>query len=131
MSNRRRLRPSETARQDQALAAGRNLADTGNAAVVTLGYADRDAQCSWCDCAAPVDDPDSPHHQAGYECGGCDQQAHYVVHVNLPGRVERFPVCARHRDDLMSILARTFRAIHGDIPAEFHTVPILDEEMRL
>jgi hypothetical protein len=127
VSNRRKLKPSELARQDQAVAAGRDLATNTRSAVITIAYAEQDHQCSWCDCPAPVDDPESPHNQAGFECGGCPETARYVAIVAI-GREERFPVCVGHADDFHGVMTRTIQKRYGDIPTHHIETQILDEE---
>lgn len=122
MSNRRKLRPSETARQDQYLAGARRVAREPHTAVFVTQYAEQAIQCSWCDCA-----DDAPEHTNGRTCAGCPLMATYVMHTmyGTPEQVS-YPICEAHQPDA----TRHFTAFvtgHG-VPVEIHGVDILDED---
>lgn len=107
MSNRRKLRPHETARRDQALAAGRDAAKDPHTAVLVVEDAEPGMRCSWCDCPSPLDDPASPRRKPGYRCGGCPEDAALVIRVwyGTPGQ-ENTPVCEGHYRDVAVFFAR-------------------------
>lgn len=113
MSNRRKLRPHELARKDQAFAEARDAARDPSTAVLVTDVAPGGVRCSWCDCPWP-DSPGSPHAQPGYTCPGCPQDADYVVSwLNN----ENYPVCGHHYGDLVDTF--TTKVIPPGVPVEF------------
>lgn len=124
---KRKLKPRERARQDQATAALRNRGATDpRTAVMTMAYAEPGTQCAWCDCP---DTPDSPHYQPGYVCPGCPEGAEFVLH-RMHGTPEQVnvPVCGRHRDSLIEATAAWAQQMLGDLPAELSQYSVLDED---
>jgi len=114
MSNRRKLRPHETARKDQLLAQASELSADPHAAVFVVDFAPDGTQCSWCDC--PDLGPDAPHWQPGYVCDGCPGPAMYVVTYGY-GRSDprAFPVCRRHYPEVPVFFARVLRPREVDV----------------
>jgi hypothetical protein len=106
VSNRRRPRPRDVARRDQAVAAARDMAAQPGTAACVVDYAPPGAQCSWCDCPSPLDDPTSPHLNPAYTCGGCPEAAERVVRA-MRGSVREIaaPVCTRHQADAYAVRA--------------------------
>jgi len=126
--NRRKLKVHERARSDQFTAAARNWGATEpTTAVFTLEFADSGTgRCCWCDCP---DTPDSPHYQPGYQCGGCPRDAMYVLHaMHGSPHQQDYPVCAEHRDNMATNVARVTKAEHGCVPRAVISVPVLDAD---
>lgn len=121
---RRKLRPSERARQDQAAAAARDYgAADPSTTLVTVTYADPGTPCCWCDCPLPS------HNQSGYGCAGCPREAEHVVHLmhGTPAQ-HNLPVCAEHHRDVARTVAVWAREVFGGIPFEVRSYPVLDED---
>ncbi len=107
MSNRRRLRPHETARRDQRQAEAEAALRSGRV-VFWEDIAPPGTQCSWCDC--PLG-PDSPHNRPGYVCPHtCPDRSAVVVWVlHFSQAPHPIPLCQRHHDgDFYDVLADRF-----------------------
>ena len=111
MGNRRKLRPRDIARRDQAVAQARDMAARPGTAAIVVDYAPPAAQCSWCDCPSPLDDPTSPHLNPGYTCDGCPEAAEHVVRA-MQGSAREIaaPVCARHQPDAYAFAVKAMGA---------------------
>lgn len=114
MSNRRKLRPRDIARRDQAVAGARDMAAQPGTAALVIDYAQPGTQCSWCDCPDPLADPASPHRIPGYVCAGCPEPAEHVIRA-MRGSVREIaaPVCARHQADASAFAVRAIGAGPG------------------
>lgn len=123
MSNTRKLRPRERARQDQHLAAIRAQAAGDPAAYyVVTTFAEPGTMCSWCDC------PWSRHEPLHHQCDTpCEAAARHVTHLGYgaPGQVT-IPTCARHDDDFTNAVLATLAETRR--PISLSSVRVLDEE---
>lgn len=121
MSNRRRLRPGELARQDQNLAYARDQAAADpNTLVMATEHVDGDEPCCWCDCPPE-------QHQHGETCEGCPAPADIAVVVWFtPEKVRRFPICQPHWPRFVAD-TNTMAGI-PDKQVEFRVRPIHDED---
>lgn len=102
MSNRRKLRPHEVAKRDQAYAWATDHVMAGDAAMVVESVPPG-FPCCWCDCP---DVPDSPHLNPGYVCGNlCPDAATHVVQYRYLGNGTDYLVCDRHQTGPLQQLA--------------------------
>lgn len=91
----RKLRPSELARQDQALAtAAEHAKHSPQTMVVTTSYAKPGTRCEWCECTPGNVDP---------ECAGCDEHAYYMIIFHSMD-MDDMPVCPGHYPDLQKMM---------------------------
>jgi hypothetical protein len=119
MSNRRKLRPSEQARQDQNRAEAREIRAKTDAAVIHVVMLDPGTKpCCWCDC--PVDVHDGPCPAPCTADAACE-----VWLLNAPGRPDvGWPVCDRHHEPLAQWMLR----LAPGVPVTAFERPILDED---
>jgi hypothetical protein len=122
MDARRKLRPHELARRDQALAEAVARVCRGEFVV----WVDRCApgtQCCWCDC--PLG-PDSPHNRRGYVCPYlCHAKASYVAITLGAPQPGLFPLCERHLGGYDADL----KQITGDRASEVDIIgPWMDDD---
>lgn len=124
MSKRaRRLKPSETARQDQYESMARDMGRQDRTAVFTTSYAPPNLQCEWCDC--PEDDP--RHQDPDYRCAGCGEQSYYLLRL-FHGRPEEahLLLCAGHYGDAVKRLNGMVRDRIKPLATSVLAVDILD-----
>src|SRR6266699_2603870 len=109
MSNRRRLRPHETARRDQRLAQAEDALRHGTAVIWEDQPPPQGLQCSWCDCQ-DWQSPSSPHSQPGYVCPfPCPAMSATVVWIMSPADPPKpVPLCQRHRPEFLDDLVDQF-----------------------
>lgn len=100
MSNRRKLRPHEVARKDQAFAEASELAAKGTP-VIVIDFAEPGSKCCWCDCDAFIHDCQHP----------CQEQAEHVVTASWSP--QRYPVCDRHQTGPLELLAEFEHDVFG------------------
>ena len=120
MSNRRRLRPSERARQDQNRAEAREVGARSDTAVIHVTMLDPGTkQCCWCDCPEDVHDGLCP-------AGGCSADAAYEAWMlGATGRPDfGWPVCERHYEPFTVWVQRRVPGL----PLAVFERPILDED---
>lgn len=103
MSGRTRT-PQETFLSDQALAHAREQAKIPGTLSVVLDYA-TSGQCSWCDCDVFAGDD-------SHQCGGCPNDAAYVMHQYRHGSDVRndIPLCTSHKDDAIRFVMAIVQA---------------------
>jgi hypothetical protein len=119
MSNRRKLRPSEQARQDQNRAEAREIRAKTDSAVIHVTMLDPGTKpCSWCDCPVDVHEGTCP--------APCPADAVYEVWLlAAPGQPDfGWPVCERHHGPL----AQWMRRRAPGVPVTAFERPILDED---
>lgn len=125
MSKRaRRLKPSETARQDQYEARARDIGGEYGTVVFTTLYAPPDLPCEWCDC--PMDDP--RHQQEGYICNlPCSETSYYMLRL-FHGKPNESHVllCTRHYSDAVEALQEAMNRQLGPVPTAVVGINILD-----
>lgn len=99
MSNRRKLRPSERAREDQNRAEARDMRARTDTAVMHVTMLDPGTKgCCWCDC--PEDE-----HEGTCPAGGCREDAAYEAWLlAAPGQQPDvgWPVCERHYEPALA-----------------------------
>jgi hypothetical protein len=116
MSNRRKTKPGDTARRDQAGAWVRDHVAGGGIAIVS-DYAEPGMACGWCDCPLPPHDPASPHRDPSYSCDRpCRRPARHVITVSgMSPRPVAFRVCGPHDGELHQALGRLLRATESTL----------------
>jgi hypothetical protein len=120
MSNRRKLRPSEKARQDQNRAEARERRAKTDAAVIHVVMLDPGTKgCCWCDCPEDVHDGTCP-------AGGCPTDAAYEAWLlGAPGLPDfGWPVCERHYGPF----SQWAQQLVPGLPVTAFERPILDED---
>lgn len=120
----RKLKPSETARQDQYEASARDMGKQPGTAVFTTLYAPPNLQCEWCDC--PNDDPQ--HQNPGYVCDGCSDDSYYLLRLfHGSPRESHVLLCTRHYPDAMQSISGGINSQSGRrVPSAVLGVDILD-----
>ena len=99
--SRRKLRPHETARRDQAMAYARDRAAEPGTFVAITEDAEPGIRCGWCDC--PLVPPSRGHDP---DCVGCSLEARYAVYCAMRyGRSSPIAVCEEHYPDVPRFLA--------------------------
>jgi hypothetical protein len=119
MSNRRKLRPSEQARQDQNRAEAREFRARPDTAAIHVSMLNPGTKgCCWCDC--PVDEHD------GLCPAPCTTDAAYEVWLlGAAGQPDYgWPVCERHHEPLAEWMKRRM----PPVPVQVFERPVLDEE---
>jgi hypothetical protein len=120
MSNRRKLRASELARQDQNRAEARGMRARTDAAIMHVTILNPGEKgCCWCDCAEDA-------HEGTCPAGGCREDAAYeAVLVAGAGQPDvGWPVCERHYEPFATWL---MRQVPG-LPLAVLERPVLDED---
>ena len=120
MSNRRKLRPSEQARQDQNRAEARELRAKTDSAVLHVVMLDPGTKtCCWCDCPEDA-------HEGTCPAGGCITDAAYEAWLlAAPGQADiGWPVCERHYEPFVHWMRRQVPGL----PVAAFERPILEED---
>ena len=101
MSRRRRARPHEVAKVDQAMAEVREQSAADPSAVMfAYTMAEPGVQCCWCDCTVEA------HNDA--DCHGCPQGADWLAHLLQGGTtLAVYELCNGHRADFIETYAAT------------------------